>query len=144
MEHEAVGGILADAVKKYILDQLSNAKVDIKGFVGDPDTRAGLQLIGKSAKKHATAPLDLDDKGIDYLLKLFDILAEQYKNAGPVTVGATPDEMEARRKPKHTEEEVKQALKEVGIDPLTIGSLIMLFLQYAPGLIEAIKKLFGK
>jgi hypothetical protein len=144
MEHEAVGGILADAVKKYILDQLSNAKVDIKGFVGDPDTRAGLQLIGKSAKKHATAPLDLDDKGIDYLLKLFDILAEQYKNLGPVTVGATPEEMEAMLRPRHTREEVEKALREVGIDPITIIGLIMTFLQYAPVLLEAIKKLFGK
>lgn len=144
MEHEAVGGILSDMVKKYILDQLANAKLDMKGFVTDADTRAGLHLIAKSAKKHATAPLDLDDKGIDYLLKLYDILAEQYKNEGPVTVGATPEEMEARRKPRHTEEEVKKALKEVGIDPLTIGSLIMLFIQYAPFLLEAIKKLFGK
>lgn len=144
MEHEAVGGILSDIAMKWIKDQFANAKVDIKGFITDPDTRAGLQLIGKSAKKHATAPLDLDDKGIDYALKLFDILAEQYKSIGPVTVGDTPEAMEARRKPKHTKDEVDAALRAVGIDPLTIAGIVMFLLQHAPSLIEAIKKLFGK
>lgn len=144
MEHEEVGGILSDFVLKYIKDQFANAKVDVKGFVIDADTKAGLQLIGNSAKRHATAPLDLDDKGIDYALKLFDILVEQYKGTGPVTVGATPESFGSWFKPRWTEDEVKKALSAVGIDPITVIGLVMTLLQYAPSLYEAIKKLFGK
>lgn len=140
MEAEPVGGALADILKKLVLDQFSSAKVDFKGFITDPDTMAGLSLVAKSGKKHATAPFDLDDRGIDYALSLFNILVDQYKNSGPLTVGATPEVVEGRNSRKEVEDE----LRKVGIDPITIGLLAMKLLMAMPDLIAAIKKLLGK
>lgn len=140
MEPEPVNGALADMLKKLFFDQLASAKVDFKGFITDPDTKAGLALVAKSGKKHATAPFDLDDRGIDYALSLFDILADQYKNSGPLTVGATPDVVEGR----HSQADVENELRKVGIDPITIGLLAMKILMMMPDLVAAIKKLLGK
>lgn len=80
------------------------------------------------------------DKGIDYALAALIEVLDQYKNLGPVTVGAAP--VEAKR--KRSREEVEAELRKVGIDPLTIASIVMMILQYAPDLFAMIKKLFGK
>lgn len=142
MEHAEVGGILDSLIKKYITDALANAHFDHKKFLGHAKTKEAAQALAVSLKDSASLPFDLDDKAIDYALVALGELLDQYKNQGPVTVGATPEPMEARK--KRSKEEVEAELRKVGIDPLTIGSIIILILQYAPDLIAMIKKLFGK
>ena len=142
MEPEAVGGFIDNLIKRYLTDALKDASFDHKIFLGHPETRKAAQSLAISLKAAAKLPFDLDDKGIDYALKALEELLDQYKNVGPVKVGASPDMMEAKR--WHSKEDVEEALKKVGIDPLTIGSIVMLILRYAPDLIAAIKKLFGK
>lgn len=142
MEHAEVGGVLDSIIKKYLTDALANAKFDFKKFLGHAKTKEAAQCLAASLKDAASLPFDLDDKAIDYALVALSELLDQYKNVGPVTVGATPEPMEARK--RRSKEEVEAELRKVGIDPLTIGSIIMLILQYAPDLIAMIKKLFGK
>lgn len=143
MEHEAVGGILDSLIKKYLTDALANASFDYKKFLGHAKTKEAAQALAVSLKASASLPFDLDDKAIDYALIALSELLDQYKNLGPVKVGAAePVPMEARK--RRSREEVEAELRKVGINPLTIGSIIMLILQYAPDLVALIKKLFGK
>ena len=142
MEPEAVGGFIDDLIKRYLTDALKDASFDHKIFLGHPETRKAAQSLAISLKAAAKLPFDLDDKGIDYALKALEELLDQYKNVGPVKVGAVPEMMEVRR--WHSEDDVKDALKKVGIDPITIGFLALRFLMVMPDLFAAIKKLFGK
>lgn len=142
MEPEAVGGLLDNLIQKYLKDALKDASFDYKAFLAHPKTKEAAQCLAVSLKTAAKLPFDLDDKGIDYALKALEELLDQYKNVGPVTVGAVPEMMEVRR--WHSEDDVKDALKKVGIDPITIGFLALRFLMVMPDLFAAIKKLFGK
>lgn len=142
MEPHPVEGVIDTLIKKYLTDALKDASFDHKIFLGHPETRKAAESLAIAAKAAAKLPFDLDDRGIDYALAALVAVLDQYKDIGPVKVGATPEFVEARK--KHSKEEVEAELKKVGIDPLTIGSIIMLILQYAPSLIDAIKKLFGK
>ena len=142
MEPEAVGGFIDNLIQKYLKDALKDASFDYKAFLAHPKTKEAAQCLAVSLKAAAKLPFDLDDKGIDYALKALEELLDQYKNVGPVKVGAVPEMMEAKR--WHSKEDVEEALKKVGIDPLTIGSIVMLILRYAPDLYAMIKKLFGK
>lgn len=140
MEHEAVGGFIDNLIQKYIKDALKDASFDYKAFLSHPKTKEAAQCLAVSLKAAAKLPFDIDDKGIDYALAALIEVLDQYKNLGPVTVGAAP--VEAKR--KRSREEVEAELRKVGIDPLTIASIVMMILQYAPDLIAMIKKLFGK
>lgn len=144
MEPEAVGGLLDNLIQKYLKDALKDASFDYKAFLAHPKTKEAAQCLAVSLKTAAKLPFDLDDKAIDYALASLMEVLDQYKNLGPVTVGSTaePAMMEAKR--WHSKEDVEDALKKVGIDPLTIGYLVMLILRYAPDLLAMIKKLFGK
>lgn len=144
MAPEAVGGILDSLIKKYILDSLKDASFDYKVFLAHPETKNAAKSLAIAAKAAAKLPYEIDDKVIDYALAALMEVLDQYKNLGPVTVGSTaePAMMEAKR--WHSKEDVEDALKKVGVDPLTIGSLVMLILRYAPDLFAMIKKLFGK
>lgn len=142
MEPQEVGGLLDNLIQKYIKDALKDASFDYKAFLKHPKTREAAQCLAVSLKDAAKLPFDLDDKGIDYALKALEELLDQYKNVGPVKVGAVPEMMEVRR--WHSEDDVKDALKKVGIDPITIGFLALRFLMVMPDLFAAIKKLFGK
>lgn len=142
MEPEAVGGLLDNLIQKYLKDALKDASFDYKAFLAHPKTKEAANALAVSLKAAAKLPFDLDDKGIDYALKALEELLDQYKNVGPVKVGAAPEMMEVRR--WHSEDDVKDALEKVGIDPITIGFLALRFLMVMPDLFAAIKKLFGK
>lgn len=142
MEPEAVGGLLDNLIQKYLKDALKDASFDYKAFLAHPKTKEAAQCLAVSLKAAAKLPFDLDDKGIDYALKALEELLDQYKNVGPVKVGAAPEMMEVRR--WHSEDDVKDALEKVGIDPITIGFLALRFLMVMPDLFAAIKKLMGK
>lgn len=138
MEHEAVGGILDSFIKSLLAD----AKFDYKAFLAHPKFREAIASLAVAVKDSASLPFGLDDKVVDQLVAALKLLLDQVKDTGPVTVGATPEPMEARK--RRSKEEVEAELRKVGIDPFTIGSIIMMILQYAPDLIAMIKKLFGK
>lgn len=144
MEPEAVGGLLDNLIQKYLKDALKDASFDYKAFLAHSKTKEAAQCLAVSLKAAAKLPFDLDDKGIDYALKALEELLDQYKNVGPVMVGSTAEPTMMQAKRWHSKEDVEEAMKRVGIDPLTIGSIVMLILQYAPDLIAMIKKLFGK
>lgn len=141
---EPVGGMLDNLIKKYITDALKDASFDYKIFLGHPETKKAAQSLSIAAKASAKLPYEIDDKVIDYALAALMEVLDQYKNLGPVTVGSTADPAMMEAKRWHSKEDVQEALKKVGIDPLTITSLVILILQYAPDLIAMIKKLFGK
>jgi len=58
------------------------------------------------------------------------------KPPGPLVVGA--------KKPKHTREEVEAAIVAEGGDPKKFAPWLLLLLQFAPMLLDIIKKLLGK
>lgn len=146
MEPAAVGGFIDNLIGKYIKDMLANAAFDYKVFLGHPETKNAANALAISAKAAAKLPFDVDDKAIDMALAALVEVLDQYKNQGPVRVGVssvgTIEDFAVGA--KRSKEDVEKALKEVGIDPLTIGSIVMLILRYAPDLIAMIKKLFNK
>ena len=136
---EPVNGWIDNIIQKYIKDMLKDVSFDYKALLGHPKTKEAAQCLAVAVKASVTMPFDVDDKAIDMALAALIELLDQYKNEGPVKVGATPEPMERRSR-----KEVEEALRAVGIDPITIASFVMLILQYAPDLIAMIKKIFGK
>lgn len=140
MQPDMVEGLFDGFIKKFIDDLIKSASFDVKKLLTHPKFKEGVSCLAIAAKDSATLPFNLDDKIIDQAVLLLDTIIEQYKNSGPVMVGTAP--VEAKR--KHSREEVEAMLRSVGIDPITVASLIIMLLQYAPALLDAIKKLFGK
>lgn len=141
MEPQEMQGIIDTLIKKWITDALANASFDYRKFLGHPKTKEAAVALSVAAKDSVSLPFDMDDKGIDLALAALIQILDQYKDIGPVKVGATPDTVGKRW---HSREEVEAMLRSVGIDPITVASLIIMLLQYAPMLLDAIKKLFGK
>jgi hypothetical protein len=142
MEPQPVEGVIDTLIKKYLTDALKDASFDHKIFLGHPETKKAAQSLAISLKAAAKLPFDLDDRGIDYALAALEAVLDQYKDVGPVKVGATPEPVEARK--RNSDQEINKELRKVGIDPATIGLIATLILRYAPDLIAAIKKLLGK
>lgn len=131
------------------LGDLLKLGIDYKKFLGHPQLKVGIEAIAVAAKDSISAPFNIDDMIINQAVAAIEIVLDQYKAINPVPVtppggGTVVGAMANPVGKKRSKEEVEAALKSVGIDPMTIASIIMMILRYAPDLIAAIKKLFGK
>lgn len=126
------------------LNDLFKANVDYKKFLGHVKTREAVECLRISARDSVSLPFNIDDVIIDQAANAVVVVLDQYKelhkNDNPLIVGAMANPVSKKR----DREEVEAALRKAGIDPMTIASIVMFILQYAPVLIAAIKKLFGK
>lgn len=137
MEDLVISGGLADFFK---------VEFDHKKFLGHPKFKEGVHSIGIAAKDSAKAPLDFDDRVIDATVSAIDAILDQYKNSGPLVVGASGESVVMLKKHR-TKEEAEQLLRDAGADPAKFSPFIILLIQLLPSVIAAIKyirELLGK
>lgn len=101
----------------------------------------GQAMILDGLEPGVTSPANVDKWAFDALKAMFHNLIEVLKAPSPLVVGAAPVE---GRHPLHTREEVESAIAAAGGDPKKFAPWLLLLLQFAPQLIEIIKKLLGK
>lgn len=117
---------------------------DTETLVKHPEFKKGINSLAIAAKAAAKAPFDLDDRAIDQLVMVIDAMIEQKKNIGVIEVGDLPGESTARLKKRHSRQQVEEAIRAEGGDPATFSPFLLVALQFAPMLIELIRKLLGK
>lgn len=124
-----VGGFFDDLLKRFLsglapdLSKLDKAKA--KSGVGD--------LI--DAVKPVFGGGAIVSMLLDAGKELVQDWIDELGTPGPLVIGA-------RR--KKTRQEVEDAIRAEGGDPATFSPFLLLLLQYAPMLIELIRKLLGK
>lgn len=99
---------------------------------------AGQKMMLDGLEKGVISPANVDKWAFDAVSNLLHNLIEGLKSPapGPLVVGA--------RKPKHTREGVEAAIIAEGGDPKQFAPWLLLVLQFAPMLIDIIRKLLGK
>lgn len=129
-------------IQNTIKSLLSQVDFDTAVLLKHPEFKKGMQSFAIAAKAAAKAPFDIDDKIIDQLVLVLEGVIDQQKSKGVIEVGAAPDEMTWR--PKHSRQEVEDAIRAEGGDPKTFAPWVLIALQFAPMLIDLIRKLMGK
>lgn len=126
-----VGGFIDNLLKNF----LNSLKPDLSKL-DKVKAKAGIDNLVDSVKGvfgGGAIVSMLLDSGKELLNDWIDSIGVQ--NPGPLVVGA-------RR--KRTRQEVEDAIVAEGGDPKTFSPFLLLLLQYAPALIELIRKLLGK
>ena len=96
---------------------------------------AGVALILDGIEPAVSSPGNLDAMIFNALKDMLHNALAGLKPAGPLVVGA---------KKKHSREEVEAAIIAEGGDPKQFAPFLLILLQFAPMLIELIRKLMAK
>lgn len=126
MANEMVVGGLFDGLFKIGFDR---SKIDVSKL------DAGVASILDGIEPAVSSPGNLDAMVFNALKDLLHNALAELKPAGPLVVGA---------KKKHSREEVEAAIIAEGGDPKQFAPFLLLLLQFAPMLVELIRKLMAK
>jgi hypothetical protein len=129
---EPMEGIFDNMILNLLKDALDVSKID------KPKLKSAVSLAADACKPATKLPADLDDKGWDMLKDAANVLIDKIGVQAPITVGAAPEVGRRTRK------DVEDAIRAEGGDPATFAPWLLLLLQFAPMMVELIRKLLGK
>jgi hypothetical protein len=128
---EPMEGIFDGLLERLFRDAFDADKID------KPKLKSAASLAADAMKPATKLPADIDDAGWDMLKDAANKLIDSIGVEGPITVGAAPV---GRR----TRKDVEDAIRAEGGDPKAFAPWLLLLLQYAPLMVELIRKLLGK